>query len=50
MQLFIVLLEVEEAKKIKATASNKEEERRLMQNTQKKVEQIYSRLQSPTFL
>ncbi|XP_056627761.1 protein PAT1 homolog 2 [Triplophysa dalaica] len=48
-KLFIVLLEVEEAKKIKATASNKEEERRLMQNTQKKVEQIYSRLQSPTF-
>ncbi|KAI7797097.1 protein PAT1 homolog 2 [Triplophysa rosa] len=48
-KLFIVLLEVEEAKKIKATVSNKEEERRLMQNTQKKVERIYSRLQSPTF-
>ncbi|KAA0725497.1 Protein PAT1 -like protein 2 PAT1-like protein 2 [Triplophysa tibetana] len=48
-KLFIVLLEVEEAKKIKAAAPNKEEERRLMQNTQKKVEQIYSRLQSPTF-
>ncbi|XP_055031703.2 protein PAT1 homolog 2 isoform X2 [Misgurnus anguillicaudatus] len=48
-KLYIVLLEVEEAEKMKATVPNKEEERRLMQNTQRKVEQIYGRLRCPTF-
>ncbi|XP_051522922.1 protein PAT1 homolog 2 [Myxocyprinus asiaticus] len=49
-KLYIVLLEVEESEKVKVTVSNKEEERRLMQNIQRRVEHIYSRLRCPTLL
>nr|CBN81394.1 Protein PAT1 homolog 1 [Dicentrarchus labrax] len=43
--LFIVLLEVEETERMKTTVLSEEEERRLMEKTQKKVEHIYSQLQ-----
>lgn len=45
MQLFIVLLEVEEAERMKTTVQSEVEERRLMEKTQRKVELIYSGLQ-----
>ncbi|XP_051272611.1 protein PAT1 homolog 2 isoform X2 [Dicentrarchus labrax] len=44
-KLFIVLLEVEETERMKTTVLSEEEERRLMEKTQKKVEHIYSQLQ-----
>ncbi|KAM4597600.1 protein PAT1 homolog 2-like [Polymixia lowei] len=44
-KLFIVLLEVEEAERMKTTVLAEVEERRLMEKTQRKVEHIYSQLQ-----
>jgi len=49
-QLYIVLLEVEEAEKMKATVSDKDEERRLMQNIKRKVEQLYTELRVTNLL
>ncbi|KAM7381696.1 hypothetical protein PAMA_012505 [Pampus argenteus] len=43
-KLFIVLLEVEEKERMKTTVLSEEEERRLMEKTQRKVEHIYSQL------
>ncbi|XP_059386154.1 protein PAT1 homolog 2-like [Carassius carassius] len=48
--LYIVLLEVEEADKMKATVSDKDEERRLVQNIKKKVEQLYNELRCTNLL
>ncbi|XP_037134329.1 protein PAT1 homolog 2 [Syngnathus acus] len=44
-KLFIVLLEVEESGRTNAKVLSGPEERRLMEKTQRKVEQIYSRMQ-----
>ncbi|XP_028332735.1 protein PAT1 homolog 2 [Gouania willdenowi] len=44
--LFMVLLEVEESERMKTTVLPETEERRLMEKTERKVEQIYSELQS----
>ncbi|TRY64746.1 hypothetical protein DNTS_017797 [Danionella cerebrum] len=41
-KLYIVMLEVEEAENLKATVSDKEEERQLMESVNKKVEQLYN--------
>lgn len=49
-QLYIVLLEVEEANKMKATVSDKDEERRLMQNIKRKVDQLYNKLRCTNLL
>ncbi|KAG1941186.1 protein PAT1 homolog 2 [Pimephales promelas] len=49
-KLYIVLLEVEEAEKMKATVSDKDEERRLMQNIKRKVEQLYTELRVTNLL
>lgn len=49
-QLYIVLLEVEEADKMKATVSDKDEEKRLVQNIQRKVEQLYNELRCTNLL
>lgn len=46
-QLFVVLLDVEEAERMKTTVLMEEEERRLMKKSQRKVEHIYSQLQHP---
>lgn len=43
-KLYLILLEVEEAEKVKTTVSDKEEESRLMQNMKRKVEQLYNEL------
>ncbi|KAM6951160.1 protein PAT1 homolog 2 [Aplochiton taeniatus] len=43
--LFIVLLEVEEAEKIKSTLLGEGDERRLMEKTRTKIKHIYSELQ-----
>lgn len=45
LQLFIILLEVEEKDRMKTTVLPEAEEKRLMEETQRKVEQIYSQLQ-----
>lgn len=45
LQLFIVLLEVEETKRMKTKVLPEAEEQRLMEETQRKVEHIYSQLQ-----
>lgn len=45
LQLFIVLLEVEETERMKTTVLSEAEERRLMEKRQRKVEHIYSQLQ-----
>ncbi|XP_030611389.1 protein PAT1 homolog 2 isoform X3 [Archocentrus centrarchus] len=44
-KLFIVLLEVEEAERMKTTVLSEVEERRLTEKTQRKVEHIYTQLQ-----
>uniref|UniRef100_A0A8C1JTZ6 PAT1 homolog 2 n=1 Tax=Cyprinus carpio TaxID=7962 RepID=A0A8C1JTZ6_CYPCA len=49
-KLYIVLLEVEEANKMKATVSDKDEERRLMQNIKRKVDQLYNKLRCTNLL
>ncbi|XP_016295412.1 protein PAT1 homolog 2 isoform X1 [Sinocyclocheilus anshuiensis] len=49
-KLYIVLLEVEEANKMKATVSDKDEERRLMQNIKRKVDQLYNELRCTNLL
>uniref|UniRef100_A0A8C2PTU0 PAT1 homolog 2 n=1 Tax=Cyprinus carpio TaxID=7962 RepID=A0A8C2PTU0_CYPCA len=49
-KLYIVLLEVEEADKMKATVSDKDEEKRLVQNIQRKVEQLYNELRCTNLL
>ncbi|XP_048027128.1 protein PAT1 homolog 2 isoform X3 [Megalobrama amblycephala] len=49
-KLYIVLLEVEEAEKTKATVSDKDEERRLMQNIKRKVQQLYTELRCTNLL
>ncbi|XDV44829.1 hypothetical protein PO909_013065 [Leuciscus waleckii] len=49
-KLYIVLLEVEEAEKMKATVSDKDEKRRLMQNIKGKVEQLYTELRVTNLL
>lgn len=41
----MVLLEVEETDRMKTTVLPEAEEKRLMEETQRKVEQIYSQLQ-----
>lgn len=45
LQLFIVLLEVEETDRMKTTALPEAEEKKLVEETQRKVEHIYSQLQ-----
>lgn len=45
LQLFEILLEVEERGRMKTTVLPEAEEQRLMQETQRKVEHIYSQLQ-----
>uniref|UniRef100_A0A673HDN0 Protein PAT1 homolog 2-like n=1 Tax=Sinocyclocheilus rhinocerous TaxID=307959 RepID=A0A673HDN0_9TELE len=49
-KLYIVLLEVEEANKMKATVSDKDEERQLMQNIKRKVDQLYNELRCTNLL
>lgn len=49
-QLYIVLIEVEEANKMKTTVSDKEEERQLMQNIKRKVDQLYNELRCTNLL
>ncbi|XP_067225929.1 protein PAT1 homolog 2 [Chanodichthys erythropterus] len=49
-KLYAVLLEVEEAEKTKATVSDKDEERRLMQNMKRKVQQLYTGLRCTNLL
>ncbi|XP_074476340.1 protein PAT1 homolog 2 [Sebastes fasciatus] len=44
-KLFMVLLEVEEAERMKSTVLSEAEERMLMEKSQRKVEHIYSQLQ-----
>ncbi|GAA6214226.1 protein PAT1 homolog 2 [Lates japonicus] len=44
-KLFMALLEVEETERMKTTVLGEEEERKLMEKTQRKVEHIYSQLQ-----
>ncbi|XP_077407048.1 protein PAT1 homolog 2 [Vanacampus margaritifer] len=44
-KLFIVLLEVEESDRVKTAVLSEPEEKRLMEKTQRKVEQIYYRMQ-----
>ncbi|KAM3860050.1 protein PAT1 homolog 2 [Diretmus argenteus] len=44
-KLFVVMLEVEEAERMKATVLAEAEEKKLMMKTQRKVEHIYSQLQ-----
>uniref|UniRef100_A0A3Q3VM31 mRNA decay factor PAT1 domain-containing protein n=1 Tax=Mola mola TaxID=94237 RepID=A0A3Q3VM31_MOLML len=44
-KLFIVLLEVEETDRMKTAVLSEAEERKLMEETQKKVEHIYSQMQ-----
>lgn len=44
LQLFIVLLEVEETERMKTTVSTEAEEQRLLEKTQRKIEHIYSQL------
>ncbi|XP_059179977.1 protein PAT1 homolog 2 isoform X2 [Centropristis striata] len=44
-KLFMVLLEVEEAERMKTSVLSEAEERRLLEKSQGKVEQIYSQLQ-----
>ena len=45
LQLFIVLLEVEETDRMKTAVLSEAEERKLVEETQKKVEHIYSQMQ-----
>uniref|UniRef100_A0A3B4ZBS9 PAT1 homolog 2 n=1 Tax=Stegastes partitus TaxID=144197 RepID=A0A3B4ZBS9_9TELE len=45
LQLFIALLDVEETERMKTTVLSEAEEKRFMEKTQRKVEQIYSQLQ-----
>lgn len=45
LQLFIVLLEVEETDRMKTTVLPEAEEKRLVEETQRKVDHIYSQLQ-----
>lgn len=45
LQLFMVLLEVEETERMKTPLLSEAEERRLMEKIQRKVEHIYSQLQ-----
>uniref|UniRef100_A0A672Q6Y9 Protein PAT1 homolog 2-like n=1 Tax=Sinocyclocheilus grahami TaxID=75366 RepID=A0A672Q6Y9_SINGR len=49
-KLYIVLLEVEEADKMKATVSDKDEERQLVQNIKRKVEHLYNELRCTNLL
>ncbi|KAI2658652.1 hypothetical protein H4Q32_016764 [Labeo rohita] len=49
-KLYMVLLEVEEADKMKATVSDKDEEKRLTQNIKRKVEQLYNELRCTNLL
>ncbi|XP_077062016.1 protein PAT1 homolog 2 [Siphateles boraxobius] len=49
-KLYIVLLEVEEAEKTKATVTDKDEERQLMQNIKRKVKQLYTELRVTNLL
>ncbi|XP_016393506.1 protein PAT1 homolog 2-like isoform X3 [Sinocyclocheilus rhinocerous] len=49
-ELYIVLLEVEEADKMKATVSDKDEERQLVQNIKRKVEHLYNELRCTNLL
>ncbi|XP_008302282.1 protein PAT1 homolog 2 [Stegastes partitus] len=44
-KLFIALLDVEETERMKTTVLSEAEEKRFMEKTQRKVEQIYSQLQ-----
>lgn len=45
LQLFMVLLEVEETERMKTTVLSEAEERRLTEKSQEKVEHIYFQLQ-----
>lgn len=45
LQLFMVLLEVEETERMKTPLLSEAEERRLVEKIQRKVEHIYSQLQ-----
>lgn len=49
-QLYMILLEVEEAEKMKATVSDKDEERQLMLNMKRKVQQLYTELRCTNLL
>lgn len=49
-QLYLILLEVEEAEKVKTTVSDKEEESQLMENIKRKVEQLYNELRRTNLL
>ncbi|XP_062331554.1 protein PAT1 homolog 2 isoform X1 [Osmerus eperlanus] len=49
-KLFVVMLDVEEAQRLKSVVLGEAEERRLVEKTQRKVEQLYSQLQHPDAL
>ena len=50
LQLFIVLLEVEDAERVKTSLLTEEEETKQRENTLRKVKHIYSELLDPDVL